>query len=34
MPRVGLEPMIPIFEQAKMVNVLDRTATVTDTEIL
>jgi hypothetical protein len=28
MPRVGFEPMIPVFERAKMVHGLDRAATV------
>jgi hypothetical protein len=28
MPRVGFEPMIPVFEQVKMVHALDPTATV------
>jgi hypothetical protein len=28
MPRVGFDPMIPVFEQAKMVYALDRAATV------
>jgi hypothetical protein len=28
MPRVGFEPMIPVFERAKTVHALDRTATV------
>jgi hypothetical protein len=28
MPRVGLEPMIPVFERAKTVHALDRAATV------
>jgi hypothetical protein len=30
MPQVGFEPMIPEFEQAKTVHVLDRVATVID----
>jgi hypothetical protein len=29
MPRVGYEPMTPVFEQAKTVHALDRGATVT-----
>jgi hypothetical protein len=28
MPRVGFEPMIPVFEWANMVDVLDSEATV------
>jgi hypothetical protein len=28
MPRVGFEPMIPVFERAKTVHALDRAATV------
>jgi hypothetical protein len=28
MPRLGVEPMIPVFERAKTVHVLDRAATV------
>jgi hypothetical protein len=28
MPRVGLEPTIPVFERAKTVHALDRAATV------
>jgi hypothetical protein len=28
---VGFEPMIPVFERAKTVHAIDRTATVTDT---
>jgi hypothetical protein len=28
MPQLGFEPMIPVFEQAKMVHALDRVATV------
>jgi hypothetical protein len=28
MPRVGFEPMIPVFERAKKVHALDRAATV------
>jgi hypothetical protein len=28
MPRVRFEPMIPVFERAKTVHALDRTATV------
>jgi hypothetical protein len=28
MPRVGFEPTIPVFEEAKTVYVLDRAATV------
>jgi hypothetical protein len=28
MPRVGFEPAIPVFEQAKTVHALDRAATV------
>jgi hypothetical protein len=28
MPRVGFEPMIPVFEQMKTVHALDRMATV------
>jgi hypothetical protein len=28
MPRVGFEPMIRVFERAKMVHALHRTATV------
>jgi hypothetical protein len=28
MPREGLKPMIPVFEQAKTVHALDRAATV------
>jgi hypothetical protein len=28
MPRVGLEPTIPVFQRAKTVNALDRAATV------
>jgi hypothetical protein len=30
MPRVGLEPTIPLFELAKTVHALDNTATVLD----
>jgi hypothetical protein len=30
MPRVGFEPTIPVFEQAKTVHALDRVATVID----
>jgi hypothetical protein len=29
MPRVGFEPLIPVFERAKTVHALDRAATVT-----
>jgi hypothetical protein len=32
MPRVGFEPTIPAFEQAKTVDFLDRAATVIDSE--
>jgi hypothetical protein len=28
MPQVGFEPTIPVFERAKTVHALDRTATV------
>jgi hypothetical protein len=28
MPRVGFEPTIPVFEQAKKIRVVDRAATV------
>jgi hypothetical protein len=28
MPQVGFEPMIPVFERAKIVHALDRAATV------
>jgi hypothetical protein len=28
MPRVGFEPTIPVFERAKTIHALDRTATV------
>jgi hypothetical protein len=28
MPRVGLEPTIPVFERTKTIHVLDRAATV------
>jgi hypothetical protein len=28
MPQVGFEPMIPVFDRAKIVHVLDRAATV------
>jgi hypothetical protein len=28
MPRVGFEPMIPVFERSKTVHALDRAATV------
>jgi hypothetical protein len=28
MPRVGLEPKIPVFERAKTVHALDRAATI------
>jgi hypothetical protein len=31
MPRVGFEPTIPVFEQAKTVHTLDRAATVIGT---
>jgi hypothetical protein len=31
MPRVGFEPTIPAFEQAKTVHALDRAATVIGT---
>jgi hypothetical protein len=31
MPRVGFEPMIPVFERAKTVHASDRAATVIDT---
>jgi hypothetical protein len=30
MPRVGLEPTIPVFERAKTVHAFDRAATVID----
>jgi hypothetical protein len=30
MPRVGFEPMIPVFEQAKTFHTLDCTVTVID----
>jgi hypothetical protein len=30
MPRVGLEPMIPVFERAKTIHALDRAATQID----
>jgi hypothetical protein len=29
MPQVGFEPLIPVFERAKIVHALDRTATAT-----
>jgi hypothetical protein len=29
MPRVGFEPMTPVFEQVKTVHAIDRAATVT-----
>jgi hypothetical protein len=29
MPRVGFEPIIPVFERAKTVHAIDRAATVT-----
>jgi hypothetical protein len=32
MPRVGLEPTIPVSERAKTFRVLDRAATVIDME--
>jgi hypothetical protein len=34
MPRVEFEPMIPVFEQAKMVHALDRAATVIDSLLM
>jgi hypothetical protein len=34
MPRVGLEATIPVFERAKTVHALDRTATVTGKDTL
>jgi hypothetical protein len=33
MPQVGFEPMIPVFEQAKIVHALDRAAMVIGFEI-
>jgi hypothetical protein len=34
MPRVGFEPTIPAFEQAKIVNALDLAATVIGTDCM
>jgi hypothetical protein len=34
MPRVGFEPTIPVFEQAKTVHALDRAATVIGTHYI
>jgi hypothetical protein len=34
MPRVGLEPTIPVFERAETVHALDRAATVIDQDTL
>jgi hypothetical protein len=33
MPRVGFEPMIPVFERAKTVHALDRAATVIGNQV-
>jgi hypothetical protein len=33
MPRVGFEPTIPVFEQAKTVHAVDSAATVTGTPV-
>jgi hypothetical protein len=33
MPRVGFEPMIPVFERTKTVHALDQAATVVSTRV-